>query len=782
MSISRVTVSGLQSNFEPSPGLGIARSIREHDSQIKLLGLDYISTSSGLHSQIFDDVIELPSWDALDLSTWISQVLATVEDGQSFFVPSLDLEVRLLAETVGFHDRILSPGPKGTGFASKPPLELAQILGMKTARHQTIQSASQVETFIRHSPEGVWLKGSHSQAHRLRNANDFKAFILQTMQIKMTESLASDGEILFDPASIFSLDECHLEDHVSGEEESIAFAARFGVLIDCVHVSKTSVNNKGKTWAGKIREVSHELRERLEIFVNTSDWHGGGEIEFVRSWSDDATLVELNPRFPAWVHGATVCGINLPAALLTGNEVRGPHAMNEGFVRVIEEIPVKDSVGIAPFKWMPNDFDESTSKNSVSISSSTRRSFFKMETSREGGIFESHELTKSNETENIWPFQLAEPTSQTPYRELLIEQFTNNINRFRKSIAGVNNTRVALSIKTAPVPEFISAAQKWGLSAECISLDELDLAARHGMSANQAILSGPAKWWPEREKVECWAFFADSIAELEMLIERIDNGFELSAEIVGLRIAPTGLRTRFGIQLGKAQLSDLLADLTNKLTEKLGAKWGIQLHIAESSIGIDRWERAAQSALRWTNHISHLIGNAPSVFDFGGGWHAADVPQIGKSIKKIISSNSALFENNPTVVFEPGKCLSETSAAVIAEVILAGGGGSEQTVIVDAALGDIPEAPFRSHPVALFRNDIWEVLPSGKGVILGRTCMEADVLRSAVDLSEVRKGDKLAFGHCGAYDLSMAYQFGRGQAMDWKTHEHEMSDLVIPFN
>lgn len=83
---------------------------------------------------------------------------------------------------------------------------------------------------------------------------------------------------------------------------------------------------------------------------------------------------------------------------------------------------------------------------------------------------------------------------------------------------------------------------------------------------------------------------------------------------------------------------------------------------------------------------------------------------------------------------------------------------------MDAALGDIPEARYRAHPVARFTDGEWRPVARGTGRVLGRSCMENDILATEVDVISLAEGDFLAFGMCGAYDLSMAYPFGRGHA------------------
>jgi diaminopimelate decarboxylase len=57
----------------------------------------------------------------------------------------------------------------------------------------------------------------------------------------------------------------------------------------------------------------------------------------------------------------------------------------------------------------------------------------------------------------------------------------------------------------------------------------------------------------------------------------------------------------------------------------------------------------------------------------------------------------------------------------------------------------------------------WKSLGRGRAYLLGRLCMEHDVVASHVGLPEDAKpGDLLVFCDAGAYDRSMSYGFGRG--------------------
>jgi diaminopimelate decarboxylase len=55
----------------------------------------------------------------------------------------------------------------------------------------------------------------------------------------------------------------------------------------------------------------------------------------------------------------------------------------------------------------------------------------------------------------------------------------------------------------------------------------------------------------------------------------------------------------------------------------------------------------------------------------------------------------------------------------------------------------------------------------GSDRLVGRICMETDILASDLKLpEELKAGDRLVIGDAGAYDASMAYNFGRGLLED----------------
>ena len=57
------------------------------------------------------------------------------------------------------------------------------------------------------------------------------------------------------------------------------------------------------------------MMQLAQKFVEQTKWKGPFELECIVD-NDDVFLIEINPRFPAWVYFATGVGINLPQQLI----------------------------------------------------------------------------------------------------------------------------------------------------------------------------------------------------------------------------------------------------------------------------------------------------------------------------------------------------------------------------------------------------------------------------------------------------------------------------------
>jgi diaminopimelate decarboxylase len=91
--------------------------------------------------------------------------------------------------------------------------------------------------------------------------------------------------------------------------------------------------------------------------------------------------------------------------------------------------------------------------------------------------------------------------------------------------------------------------------------------------------------------------------------------------------------------------------------------------------------------------------------------------------------------------------------------------GDVQDAVVDGSIAELPMNFHQPHRILHqdARSGVWRALKRGKAKLLGRLCMEHDIVASNVALPEgVAVGDLLVFCDAGAYDRSMSYVFGRG--------------------
>jgi predicted ATP-grasp superfamily ATP-dependent carboligase len=184
----------------------------------------------------------------------------------------------------------------------------------------------EVSRFFLHWGSDVWVKGPWYEGVRAR---DWQAVLSAKKRLEATWGLAR-------PLLVQS--------HIEGTEESIAFCSVSGQLLDAVYMRKRDTTPEGKTWSGSIVPVPADLREQLSHFAALLSWTGGGEIEMIRDRDGQLWLLELNPRFPAWIFGATLAGFNLPSQLVLRQQNHfGSKDFGSPFqfTRVVLEIPVK---------------------------------------------------------------------------------------------------------------------------------------------------------------------------------------------------------------------------------------------------------------------------------------------------------------------------------------------------------------------------------------------------------------------------------------------------------
>ena len=101
-----------------------------------------------------------------------------------------------------------------------------------------------------------------------------------------------------------------IQEFIKGTEIIIAgLGDGTGRMIGAVPLRKLYITDKGKGWSGVVLE-DDALIELTRKFTETSKWKGGFEIEIMRSEEGKFFIMEINPRFPAWIYVASAAGQN----------------------------------------------------------------------------------------------------------------------------------------------------------------------------------------------------------------------------------------------------------------------------------------------------------------------------------------------------------------------------------------------------------------------------------------------------------------------------------------
>jgi diaminopimelate decarboxylase len=764
----KIYISGLYSGTNPQPGIGVARSLRAAYPDATLVGVEYSNRCSGIHWDDLDETWLQRPWEELNLDAYASDIKDALDAG-ALWVSGVDLEIMWLASVFPEgHKNLLTPSTGALQKISKPAVEAHKGLPVNIPTFiSTERSDWELHAFCRQHGWKVWLKGPYYEAVRTHSWDVFE-------RVRTLLSRAWSTERLF------------LQIHVTGYEESVCFSAYQGELLDCVYMRKRELTEEGKTWAGDVTEVPEEFVTQLRRIVKELNWTGGAELEMVRDMGGQLWLLECNPRFPAWIYGSTIAGHNLPAVLVeraTGIPAQKVENACEEFTRVVLEIPVRSQFPLPSLpEPYPGGIGHSMKHPSGTLALAERlHKLHIIEGDGNGngnGNGNGHHRSTSNADAPIVPSTFIDDLKTYDFAEmetpswLFLESTAAGLFKRAADLASKLSTPQltvtnGYSLKTNPDERLVRLAKESGFLAEAISLLEVQKALKVGFKPEQVILNGPGKWWPEGllPDAPLHAVFCDSIPDLKRVVASMKTK-ELQAKIVGVRLRTPTVGSRFGIPVDTPEALKRLVDAIELLPRDCA--FGIHFHMASSNIGVGQWWHLYESVLRWCRSIETLARRQIECLDVGGGWFPDDWhTNSGDQFAAAIARARNFLPFVKQIISEPGKAMAQPSMAVAMRLLEFEDSPDEAVTeaVVDGSIAELPMHFFQPHRI--LRQDRqtgeWQTLKHGKTHLLGRLCMEHDVVASNVELPEgVRPGDVLVFCDAGAYDRSMSYVFGRG--------------------
>ena len=755
----KIFVSGLYAGGNPQPGVGIVRSLRQGFPHARLVGVEYSNRVSGIHYEGLDELWIQRPWSELDLDAYGEQVRAALDAG-GLWISGSDLEAMWLGSLFpDGHPNLLAPPMSGIRRITKPAVEAAGKLPVAIPTFlSTEHSDWDLHAFCRQHDWRVWLKGPYYDASRIPTWDTFTAVRNALTKVWSTEKL-------------------FLQAHVSGYEESVMLSAYQGELLGAVSMRKRDITPEGKTWAGDVSEVPASFMEPLRQMVRDTNWTGGGELEMVRDAAGQLWLIEMNPRFPAWVHGATIAGHNLPALLVqaaTGKKAAKAPAHSAEFTRVVLEVPVRADYPLPP---LPEPFAGAVGHSMKHPSGLTSLAARLHEIDPD---MLDVALTDGGQAPDPLPrlpdsfvadieshdFDAVQTPQYLYFASTAAGLFKRAAERSHRLSTNEVEVISGYSIKTNPDKRLIKLALDNGFYAEAISLAEVQSALEVGFRPDQVILNGPGKWWPEglMPKERMHAVFCDSVADLDRVVAAVEAG-EMSARHIGIRIRTPNIVSRFGIPLDSPTTFGKLIAAAKRLPQD--SAFGIHFHMASSHVGVAQWWHLFESMLKWCRSIERLSGRSIEMLDIGGGWypddwHEDETARLPRAVELI----RAMLPGVRQIASEPGKALAQPSMALAMRILEIQVHEEEHVeAVVDASIAELPMHFWQPHRMVRKCGRTGRLQPIGRGKthLMGRLCMEHDIIASNVQLPEgTQAGDLLIFCDAGGYDRSMSYVFGRG--------------------
>jgi carbamoyl-phosphate synthase large subunit len=298
-----IAVTGLNAIDSPGPGVAVIRAIRDgFNRPVRIIGLAYENLEPGIYMDGICDKtyqISYPAAGAEVLYNSIKQIHD--KEKIDLVIPNFDAELynfitiapRLKA--LGIHSFL----PSFEMFDARDKLNLyafGQQHNLLVPKDKVIYNANDLYLIGEEFGYPLVVKGKYYDA--------VVAYTLEQAQKAFYKISAKWGFPII------------VQQFINGIEVNIAaLGDGEGNATSIIPMRKMYITDKGKAWAGITLE-DDALIDLAKKFVAATKWRGGFEVEIMKTANDELYIMEINPRFPAWIYLSAGAGQNQPAALV----------------------------------------------------------------------------------------------------------------------------------------------------------------------------------------------------------------------------------------------------------------------------------------------------------------------------------------------------------------------------------------------------------------------------------------------------------------------------------
>jgi len=302
--ILNIAVTGLNAIDSPGPGIAVIRGLRDSEHfDVRIIGLAYENLEPGIYMRdLVDKVYQIP-YPSIGHETLLSRLqYIHRKEKIDVIIPNFDAEL--------FSFIKIAPTLKEMGIHSFLPTveqfderlkgklnEFGAKYDILVPRSEVALNIEELQSKLETFDYPVVIKGKFYEASIAYSLEQAKAYFYKIS--------AKWGTPII------------IQQFVRGQELNVtALGDGKGNMIGAVPMRKTYITDTGKGWAG-ISIDDESLVSMAKQMIEQTHWAGGCELELIKEDSTgDVYLIEINPRFPAWVYLAVGCGQNHPEALV----------------------------------------------------------------------------------------------------------------------------------------------------------------------------------------------------------------------------------------------------------------------------------------------------------------------------------------------------------------------------------------------------------------------------------------------------------------------------------
>ena len=351
------------------------------------------------------------------------------------------------------------------------------------------------------------------------------------------------------------------------------------------------------------------------------------------------------------------------------------------------------------------------------------------------------------------------PTYCYSYSEL-----KKNINNFKNSFRSFSPL-ICFAVKSNTNVNLIKEIKKFGLGADVVSMGELMMAIKAGISPKKIVFSGVGKTFDEIKYAINKNIFLIN-AESESEVKQIEKIAKLKKKKIqiGIRLNPnTDAKTLSQISTGKKENkfgvnSKIFIKLINnyKNSNHIDLKC-LSVHIGSQILDHKPYEKMLKSISKILEKIKYRF----EFIDLGGGMGISyDNKQKSLDYKKYhLVIKKFLKKHKSKIIFEPGRSIIGNTGTLISKIIYIKKSGKKKFIILDAAMNDLMRP-------ALY-GAIHRIMPSLKNnkisnenhEFVGPICESTDSFLNLKKFQELRENEIVVICDVGAYGMSLSSNY-----------------------